>query len=239
MNAGTLTDRAQQLYNEETGNFLTDTLALSLLNYSKAEVEKETLCLPKSSTSNLTADTAYVIVPAGMFAIEQGGVQTTVYTPLPGPLSLAELQARGTGWKTDTGTATDWYFYYDVVTVSEVTNWAIGFYPIPDTTVSNGVTIFGYSTSAAWTGDSDTPAWPTPYHEVLAWGACKQAAIRDIERGQAVPEHALAFFSREYERQKGELRDALATMMGSKVYQRGQGQIDDDRLLARVDLTVS
>jgi len=107
--------------------------------------------------------------------------------------------------------------------VSSVVNWAIGLYPIPDAAVENGITIFGYATSVDWADDTSSPAWPASYHEVLAWGACVEAAIRDMERGNPVPEYALRYFSGEYERQKAELRAAMASHMGAKVYRRGAG----------------
>lgn len=224
MTGADLTDRTQQLYNEETGNELTDARVLTFLNIRKTEVEKETLCLPTSSTVDITDDTGYVILPANMFAIRVGGVQTTVHVPLPGPYSLSEMQLLGINWKTLTGTVNRWFMYYELVTVSTVINWAIGLYPIPDATVSNGITTFGFSTSADWADDSKAPSWPASYHEVLAWGACVEACIRDMERGNPVPEYAMRYFSGEYERRKAELRAAMASHMGAKVYQRGAGQ---------------
>ena len=234
MDADALTDRTQQLYNEETGNELTDARVLSFLNVRKTEVEKDTLCYPYTETSSITSGQGWIALHGTVFSIRS--VQTTVYVPLPGPYSLAEMQQLGINWKTNTGVVNRWFPYYSIQVISTVPKWVIGLYPIPDATVSSGITIFGFATSLNWSTGSEYPAWPNTYHEVLAWGACVEAAIRDMERGTPVPEHAMRYFMREYQRRKDELKAAMATFLGAKTYQRGAANRISDE--AEVPLAV-
>ena len=220
MTRGTAVARARAIYNEDSSDYITDAFLQNCYNDVQREVAIETLCYPVSTTTNLAADTRLVILPAGMFAIRRGGVSTTVYHPLTGPVSLDRLIAEDLNWATTEGTVDRWYIAEQTTTVSSVVNWAIGLYPLPTASITSGITIRGFGIPADTDDDNDLPPWPTPYHDVMIWGMCYYAALRDTDMKMSNA-RVIGYFEGRYQRAKDQLAAAAAQGFADRVRTRG------------------
>jgi len=233
--------RAQAWYNEETGDSISTTFLQNAYDDVQREVAEETLCYPVSTTTNLTDSTRTLILPAGLFAIRRKGIFTTIYNPLPGPERMDDIIAADVNWKTTEGTVAKWYIDAELNTTSGVTNWAIGFAPVPSATVTNGITIQGFGIPADSTGDTYAPPWPTPYHDVMIWGMCVRACVRDF--GMEMKNvKATTYFTGGYEKAKSRLKTFAAGGIATHRIIRGsraeQGT-DEGTGVIRLSMTIS
>jgi hypothetical protein len=112
--------RAQALYNEETGDFISTTFLQNAYDDVQREVAMETLCHPTSWTLDLLEGQRLVVLPSRMFAIRRKGVTTPSYHPLSGPVSLASIVAEDASWRTTKGTPDRWYLSEAAVLVSGI-----------------------------------------------------------------------------------------------------------------------
>lgn len=107
-----------------------------------------------------------------------------------------------------------------------VTNWAIGLRPVPDSDGTDELTLMGWGLPAASgvleAGDVHVPPWPTPYHEIMTWGMCVRAAIRDQDRGRG-NKAAMTYFQTEYQSMLIELRDVSLRGVDPVPIVRGAG----------------
>jgi len=245
---------AQQLYNEETGDFVSLTFFQTRLNEIKRRVEVRTRVYRVSSTQNLP-NSRTVIVPAGWFAFRRkGGVLVANYGEVT-PVSIEEVKARyPQTWETDTSTYPV-YWYVDDAMKSDggtpaVYNVALGFYPTPSAAITNGLRLSGYGLSADFTvgavggnGFNVSPYWPTPYHMTLVWGMCWAASVResDPELREA---RKVGMWASEFERAILEMKDGASDfhLLGSGV-EMGSGvgggpETDEDGVVWVTQVTV-
>ncbi|HUU34660.1 MAG TPA: hypothetical protein VMW48_11395, partial [Vicinamibacterales bacterium] len=114
--------------------------------------------------------------------------------------------------------------YYHGTTAT--TNWAIGLRPVPDSDGVDELYLAGWGLPAATditvAGDASAPPWPEPYHEILTWGLCVRAAIRDQDRGKG-NKAAMTYFQTEYQSMLGELRDVSLRGVDPIPVVRGEG----------------
>ncbi len=71
MTGAQIVTAAQQLYNEETGDYIPSTYLQARLNDLKARVEVRTRVYRVSNAQNLTDSTRTYILPAGWFALRR------------------------------------------------------------------------------------------------------------------------------------------------------------------------
>jgi len=240
MNRGTIVTAAQAIYNEETGDFISEAYLQARYNEAKGRIERRTLFYRVAETITVTASTAYTIMPAGMFAIRRGGVYIASWGPLNFTTWKDLVAAYPLTWNSTESTYPDrFYLYPAAVTAGSVTNWAIGFYPLVSTTLTNGGTVYGYSISADADADATAPPWPTPYHFALVWELCVMAATRDMDY-QMRNAKPLAHFRAELKAYEDEMRAASSeyNAMGG-VLQIGAGAPgqDEDDVVMIVNVT--
>jgi hypothetical protein len=214
-----------QLYGEESSDYLSPEYIQAQINFVAIEVARETLCYPKVWSLATTALQPYVLISADVLAIKEGGVSTVDYDPLPGPYSPQEMQdLGGLGWRDQTGTIRAWYEYGSTPddTSPVVARHAIGLFPAPTESLLI-VRVEGWAIPAAMTEGSDQPPWPPAYHDVLAWGVCRNAAQRDMETNGAYSNRLFVYFDGQYEKQKAALKAAMAGGLTGRKYIRGAG----------------
>jgi len=241
MNRGTIVTAAQAIYNEETSDSIPSTYLQARYNEAKSRLERRTRCHPVKSTFDLTLSTRIYILPAGMFAIRKGGVIIAGYGPIQ-PIVWADLvKAYTLTWDVTQSTyPTCFYLAEETVMAAEVTNWGLGFYPIPSATVTNGVSVHGYGVSADASADATAPPWPTPWHMALVWELCVMAAVRDIGMEMRNAK-ALIHFRGELAQYEAEMRSASdeRSLTGGTVQIGGgaQGPTGDDDAISTIVVT--
>ena len=233
---------AKAIYNEETGNYISDTYLNPRYNEAKNRLERRTLCVPVSETFNLDDSGRVYILPAGMHAIRTDGALVEGKGPIY-PRTLAEIIAMNTlNWDSMESTYPN-YFYLagELITTSGVTNWAIGVYPIPSAAITNGMTLHGWGISDDPSSGSVAPPWPTPHHVALVWELCVMAARRDMGlTGRNA--RVLKYYQDELKVAERQLRSAASEyVLTGRTLQVGDGApgVEVDRTVMHVQVTVA
>jgi hypothetical protein len=130
----------------------------------------------------------------------------------------------GLGWRDQTGTVRAWYEYPSTQEDGTTGKYyfALGLFPAP-TETNLIIRVEGWAIPDAMTEGSQFPPWPSAYHDVLAWGVCRNAAQRDMETNGAYSNRLFAYFDGQYEKQKAVLKAAMAGGFSGRKYIRGAG----------------
>ena len=183
--------------------------------YEQMSAEAE--CVPFSVAMDLTDSTRTYMVPTYVLRIRPGGV-ITAEGELAGPVSADLLEDTNINYKTSEGTPSLWYVAETTATVGSETNWAIGLSPVPATTTTNGLTLEGWRTPAALTGDTSVPPIPAFLHDCYSWGTAYMVALR--EDAEKIPAQRLQILQGKYRESVRRLRAGRAGL-GTKLWVRG------------------
>lgn len=181
-------------------SFLTDTDLIGWGHQAQRLIAFHTHWLRKSTTANVTDGTLLVDLPTDAIAIEEvwHGTAGTDLRQLI--LTREDRIARdyfGTEWRANEGTPTHYYLKGGT---------AIGLFPTPDTTITNGVTIFYSYFPAAPSGGSATYTVPTALDYALITYAKMRACEKD-RTGEG--REALALYRSEWREALAQIKELI------------------------------